>query len=62
MSSIMRASFLKGMTEEERKYVPLNIARARIVPVTHEQKQFMGFDIDNRGQTRDMEECDGKRS
>eukprot|EP00969_Alexandrium_andersonii_P259752 11485317-Alexandrium_andersonii.AAC.1 len=61
-SCIMRASFLKGMTREEAKFLPVSIAQAQVVPVTHEQKTFDSFEIDSHRQTRAMEASDGKRS
>eukprot|EP00969_Alexandrium_andersonii_P173456 7668039-Alexandrium_andersonii.AAC.1 len=59
---IRRASFLKCRTEEEEKYLPIQIKLARAVPVTHEQRKFDGFEIDARAALKVIEKFDGNRT
>eukprot|EP00969_Alexandrium_andersonii_P369237 15474665-Alexandrium_andersonii.AAC.1 len=56
---IRRASFLKCRTEEEEKFLPIQINQARAAPVTHEQRKFDGFEIDARAALKVMEKYEG---
>eukprot|EP00969_Alexandrium_andersonii_P313566 13853824-Alexandrium_andersonii.AAC.1 len=58
---IRRASFLKCRTEEEEKFLPVQIKHARAVPVTHDQRSFEGFEIDARAALKVMEKYEGCR-
>eukprot|EP00969_Alexandrium_andersonii_P161191 7123419-Alexandrium_andersonii.AAC.1 len=58
---IRRASFLKCRTEEEERFLSIQIKQARAVPVTHEQRKFDGFEIDARAALRVMDKYEGNR-